>query len=118
MKSRATRRLGHTIIEGFVVNLRRTTTDSGPRATDKGTQSTGSRAAPTYPNPGTLEKMLYYLKVTRESEHRIERVLYRQGKIVGGVYVGRGQEAIGVGSAIQLLEGDVVLPATAISRPS
>ncbi len=54
--------------------------------------------------------MLYYLKLTREAEYRIERVLYRQGKIVGGVYVGRGQEAIGVGSAIQLAEGDVVLP--------
>ena len=57
-----------------------------------------------------LERMLYYLKLTRESEYRIERVLYRQGKIVGGVYVGRGQEAIGVGSAILLGEGDVVLP--------
>ncbi len=54
--------------------------------------------------------MLYYLKLTRESEFRIEKALYRQGKIVGGVYVGRGQEAIGVGSAIQLSEGDVVLP--------
>ncbi len=62
------------------------------------------------PDPATLERMLYYLKITREAEHRIERVLYRQGKIVGGVYVGRGQEAIGVGSAIQLVEGDVVLP--------
>jgi TPP-dependent pyruvate/acetoin dehydrogenase alpha subunit len=58
----------------------------------------------------TLERMLYYLKLTREAEWRIEQVLYRQGKIVGGVYVGRGQEAIGVGSAIQLNEGDVVLP--------
>jgi len=62
------------------------------------------------PDAATLERMLYYLKVTREAEHRIEHVLYRQGKIVGGVYVGRGQEAIGVGSAIQLVEGDVVLP--------
>ncbi|HKS95164.1 MAG TPA: thiamine pyrophosphate-dependent dehydrogenase E1 component subunit alpha [Terriglobia bacterium] len=62
------------------------------------------------PDPATLERMLYYLKLTRESEYRIERVLYRQGKIVGGVYVGRGQEAIGVGSAIQLTEGDVALP--------
>jgi TPP-dependent pyruvate/acetoin dehydrogenase alpha subunit len=58
----------------------------------------------------TLERMLYYLKLTRESETRIEQVLYRQGKIVGGVYTGRGQEAIGVGSAIQLLKGDIVLP--------
>ncbi|MCL5005276.1 MAG: thiamine pyrophosphate-dependent dehydrogenase E1 component subunit alpha [Acidobacteria bacterium] len=62
------------------------------------------------PDPQLLERMLYYLKLTREAESRIEQVLYRQGKIVGGVYVGRGQEAIGVGSAIQLVEGDVVLP--------
>jgi TPP-dependent pyruvate/acetoin dehydrogenase alpha subunit len=54
--------------------------------------------------------MLYYLKLTREAETRVERVLYRQGKIVGGVYVGRGQEAIGTGSAIQLANGDVVIP--------
>ena len=62
------------------------------------------------PDRETLEQMLYYLKLTREAESRIERVLYRQGKIVGGVYVGRGQEAIGVASAIQLKEGDVVFP--------
>jgi len=62
------------------------------------------------PDPATLERMLYYLKLTREAEARIEQVLYRQGKIVGGVYVGRGQEAIGVGSALQLIQGDVVLP--------
>jgi len=62
------------------------------------------------PDVETLERMLYYLKLTRAAEERIERVLYRQGKIVGGVYTGRGQEAIAVGSAIQLREGDVVLP--------
>ena len=64
----------------------------------------------TKPDAETLQRMLYYLKLTREAERRIERVLYPQGKIVGGVYVGRGQEAIGVGSALQLMEGDVVLP--------
>ena len=37
---------------------------------------------------------LYYMLLMREVEDRIERKLYRQGKIVGGVYVGRGQEAI------------------------
>jgi len=62
------------------------------------------------PSPATLELMLYYLKLTREAERRIERVLYPQGKIAGGVYIGRGQEALGVGSALQLREGDVVLP--------
>jgi TPP-dependent pyruvate/acetoin dehydrogenase alpha subunit len=62
------------------------------------------------PDAATLRRMLYFLKLTRETESRIERVLYRQGKIVGGVYTSGGQEAIGVGSAVQLLEGDVVLP--------
>jgi TPP-dependent pyruvate/acetoin dehydrogenase alpha subunit len=54
--------------------------------------------------------MLYFLKLTREAEYRIERVLYRQGKIVGGVYTSRGQEAVTVGAAIQLVDGDVVTP--------
>jgi TPP-dependent pyruvate/acetoin dehydrogenase alpha subunit len=67
-------------------------------------------APPTEPTAETLKRMLYYLKLTRECEHRIERVLYRQGKIVGGVYVGRGQEAIAVGATIHLREGDVSLP--------
>ena len=64
------------------------------------TRKNKKAAAPT---AQTLERMLYYLKLTREAETRIERVLYRQGKIVGGVFTGRGQEAIGVGSAIQLV---------------
>jgi pyruvate dehydrogenase E1 component alpha subunit len=46
----------------------------------------------------------------REAEDRIERKLYRQGKIVGGVYVGRGQEAISVGSALVSGPDDVLLP--------
>ena len=78
-------------------------------ASPVGKSSAGRKKAPGF-DPQLLERMLYYLKLTREAETRIEQVLYRQGKIVGGVYVGRGQEAIGVGSAIQLVEGDVVLP--------
>jgi TPP-dependent pyruvate/acetoin dehydrogenase alpha subunit len=46
----------------------------------------------------------------REVEDRIERRLYRQGKILGGVYVGRGQEAIPVGSALLAGPEDVLLP--------
>jgi TPP-dependent pyruvate/acetoin dehydrogenase alpha subunit len=64
----------------------------------------------TAPDAEMLERMLYYLKLTRESEWRIENVLYRQGKIVGGVYVGRGQEAIGVGAGLAMREGDVTFP--------
>jgi pyruvate dehydrogenase E1 component alpha subunit len=57
-----------------------------------------------------LLDMLYYMSLAREMETRIERKLYRQGKILGGVYVGRGQEAIAVGSSIQLEPEDCVCP--------
>ena len=53
---------------------------------------------------------LYYMLMMRELEDRIERKLYRQGKIVGGVYVGRGQEAIPVGTALLSGPEDVMLP--------
>ena len=55
-------------------------------------------------------KCLYYMALMREVEDRIERKLYRQGKVVGGVYVGRGQEAIPVGSALLAEPDDVLLP--------
>ena len=50
-------------------------------------------------------KCLYYMSLMREMEDRIERKLYRQGKILGGVYVGRGQEAISTGAALQAEAG-------------
>ena len=55
-------------------------------------------------------KCLYYLSLMREVEDRIERKLYRQGKVLGGVYTGRGQEAISVGSALVAGPDDVLLP--------
>src|SRR4051794_37057395 len=55
-------------------------------------------------------KSLYYMSLMREVEDRIERKLYRQGKVVGGVYTGRGQEAISVGSALCSEPDDVLLP--------
>ena len=59
---------------------------------------------------GLSRQFFYYLNLMREVEDRIERKLYRQGKIVGGVYVGRGQEAIAVGATIQLRDGDMSFP--------
>ena len=56
------------------------------------------------------QKCLYYMSLMREVEDRIERKLYRQGKIVGGVYVGRGQEAIPVGTALLSEPDDVMFP--------
>src|SRR5437867_5495879 len=68
------------------------------------------------PRDADLLKMLHFMKLTRALEYRIERKLYRQGKIVGGVYVGRGQEAISVGAAMHIRRGsgeeldDIVSP--------
>jgi TPP-dependent pyruvate/acetoin dehydrogenase alpha subunit len=58
----------------------------------------------------THRRILYYMMLTRELEDRIEKKLYRQGKILGGVYVGRGQEAISVGSCILTRPVDAICP--------
>jgi TPP-dependent pyruvate/acetoin dehydrogenase alpha subunit len=50
-----------------------------------------------------------WLKLNRMVEDRLTN-LYRQGKVVGGLYSSRGQEAISVGSAYALEPGDVVGP--------
>src|SRR5579863_7463178 len=55
-------------------------------------------------------QFLRYMATMREVEDRIERKLYRQGKIVGGVYVGRGQEAIPVGVGLTAEPDDVFCP--------
>lgn len=56
-----------------------------------------------------LRALLRWMKLQRALEDRIVS-LYKQGEVVGGVYTGHGQEAIGVGSAVQLREGDVIFP--------
>jgi len=66
--------------------------------------------APRTPEAELAHKCLYYMLLMREVEDRIERKLYRQGKVLGGVYVGRGQEAIPVGSALVAQAGDVLFP--------
>jgi pyruvate dehydrogenase E1 component alpha subunit len=58
---------------------------------------------------GTLIRMLQYMKLHRAIEDRVE-IIYRQGKFAGPVFLGRGQEAVGVGSAILLGEDDVIFP--------
>ncbi len=55
-------------------------------------------------------KSLYYMSLMREVEDRIERKLYRQGKILGGVYVGRGQEAIATGVGLTADPDDILFP--------
>ncbi len=78
-------------------------------------QATGAEihnaaAAAGTPEAELAHKCLYYMLLMREVEDRIERKLYRQGKVLGGVYVGRGQEAIPVGSALVAQADDVLCP--------
>lgn len=65
--------------------------------------------APAGLTTGDLLELYYFMNLTRAVETRI-RKLYLQGKVVGGVYGGYGQEAIGVGSAYALSAGDTVSP--------
>src|SRR5258707_5626459 len=62
------------------------------------------------PHSELAARCLYYMKMMREVEDRIERKLYRQGKILGGVYVGRGQEAIPVGASLVAEPDDMLFP--------
>jgi pyruvate dehydrogenase E1 component alpha subunit len=62
------------------------------------------------PRSELARRCLYFMKMMREVEDRIERKLYRQGKIVGGVYVGRGQEAIPVGIGLLAEPEDALFP--------
>jgi TPP-dependent pyruvate/acetoin dehydrogenase alpha subunit len=50
-----------------------------------------------------------FLRLNRMTEERLSN-LYRQGKVVGGLYSSRGQEAISVGSAYALGPQDIVGP--------
>ncbi|MCA9499088.1 MAG: thiamine pyrophosphate-dependent dehydrogenase E1 component subunit alpha [Nitrospirales bacterium] len=53
--------------------------------------------------------LYYYLRLTRALEERVA-TLYRQGRIVGGVYTSHGMEAISVGYASALQTEDIIAP--------
>ncbi|HET9315226.1 MAG TPA: thiamine pyrophosphate-dependent dehydrogenase E1 component subunit alpha [Vicinamibacteria bacterium] len=56
-----------------------------------------------------LLELYHYLKLNRLVEERLTN-LYRQGKVVGGLYRSLGQEACSVGAAYALDRGDVMTP--------
>jgi pyruvate dehydrogenase E1 component alpha subunit/2-oxoisovalerate dehydrogenase E1 component alpha subunit len=60
-------------------------------------------------NPEQLLELYRYLKLTRLVEERLVN-LYRQTKVVGGVFRSLGQEATAVGSAYALEPSDFVTP--------
>ncbi len=64
--------------------------------------------SPTLTREQSLE-LYYFMRINRELEDQMVR-LFRQNKIVGGLYSSRGQEAISVGTAYALGPGDWIAP--------
>jgi TPP-dependent pyruvate/acetoin dehydrogenase alpha subunit len=56
-----------------------------------------------------LAELLYYMKLNRALEEKLSN-LYRQNKVVGGLYRSLGQEAGSVGAAYALERGDIFTP--------
>ena len=69
-------------------------------------KSDGTRRDPT--REQSLE-LYYYMRLNRSLEELLVR-LFRQNKIVGGLYGSLGQEATSVGTAYALAEGDWIAP--------
>jgi len=72
-----------------------------------------SKAGPIQPNPDTAQRTYLdayrWMLLARIVEERIAS-LYRGGKITGGVFLGKGQEALSVATGIALRKGDVFAP--------
>ncbi|MBI4468375.1 MAG: thiamine pyrophosphate-dependent dehydrogenase E1 component subunit alpha [Acidobacteria bacterium] len=71
-------------------------------------RSSQTRTTPSLIRDQQLE-IYYYLRLTRSIEEKLAN-LYRQGKIVGGLYRSLGQEGQSVGSAYALQKGDFLAP--------
>jgi len=67
-----------------------------------------SASSPTLTREQHLE-LYYYMRLNREVEEQMVR-LFRQNKIVGGLYPSLGQEAISVGAAFALGPHDWIAP--------
>lgn len=60
-------------------------------------------------SPARQKELYRYMVMNRMVEERLVN-LYRQGKVVGGLYRSLGQEATSVGTAYALEEGDILAP--------
>ena len=74
----------------------------------------GRKAVPGIPaglGPAQLLDLYYFMRLTRSLEERLTN-LYRQGKVIGGLFRSLGQEADSVGSAYALdrSAGDILSP--------
>jgi pyruvate dehydrogenase E1 component alpha subunit/2-oxoisovalerate dehydrogenase E1 component alpha subunit len=78
----------------------------------RGTRSGAAQPARSSDVPLTAAQRLelyYWMRLTRSLEERLVN-LYRQTKVVGGLFRSLGQEADAVGSAFALRQGDILSP--------
>jgi len=85
----------------------RISTKYGPRKSPNGQPLTCT--SETTLKPEQLLELYRYLKLTRLVEERLVN-LYRQTKVVGGVFRSLGQEATAVGTAYALQPHDFIMP--------
>ncbi|MGH9455346.1 MAG: thiamine pyrophosphate-dependent dehydrogenase E1 component subunit alpha [Terriglobia bacterium] len=84
---------------------------SAVKSSRNGKRSSGPVASATLASLSRpqLHDLYYYLRLNRRVDEQLSH-LYRQGKVVGGVYSSLGQEAISVGAAYALEAGDFLGP--------
>ena len=84
------------------------TESHGSRFPDPGSQSASDRASAKLTRDQKLD-LYYWMRLTRSLEERLV-ALYRQTKVVGGLFRSLGQEADAVGSAYALERRDILSP--------
>lgn len=83
-----------------------------PAKTESAKTESVADVTASIPGGLTAEQYLdfyYYMRLTRSLEERLTN-LFRQNKVIGGLYRSLGQEATAVGSAYALAEGDYISP--------
>jgi len=73
------------------------------------TTTAGAPPIPAGLTRDDLRRIYYYLRLTRSLETRLTN-LYRQGKVIGGLYSSLGQEGESVASAYALARHDILSP--------
>src|SRR5207237_7252743 len=67
------------------------------------------KSQPKAPAPGKYLEAFRWMLLTRTFEEKLAS-MYRGGRITGGVYIGKGQEAVSVACGIFLQKGDILAP--------
>ena len=95
-------------------DVRRRTSDDSKKVKRRGAQKTGGVLTSDVGRPTSLSReqlleLYYWMRLTRTLEERLV-ALYRQTKVVGGLFRSLGQEADAVGSAFALERRDILSP--------